>query len=231
MSSPSGHRVLLVDDHPVVLLGMTGLLQRERWVCAIETAGDGQTALRTAATFRPTLAVVDLRLPDLDGVDLVRRLIAQDPALRVCVLTMHVGTEQVLQALASGAVGYLLKDSPPDEVRGCLRQVAEGTLVLAPPAAMVVTGSLPGGGATVALPDLTARESEVLDLLARGLPTQVIADRLHLAPKTVRNRLSEVFAKLGVQTRGEAMALARDAGLGTTAPSTSPATQPRRTGW
>lgn len=205
-------RVLVVDDHPVVLSGLSAVLADESWVDDLETATSAATALAHARSHPPDLAVVDLRLPDADGVDLLRSLIALTPGLRAVVLTMHADPDAALRALTSGAVGYLLKDTPPDEMRISLASAARGGLVVDPAVALPVRRSLGGSGR--ALPGLTPRQEQLLDLLATGLTTAVIAERLVLSPKTVRNRLSEVFATLGVTTRAQAIVLARDAGLG-----------------
>jgi DNA-binding NarL/FixJ family response regulator len=205
-------RVLVVDDHPVVLTGLAAVLSDETWVGHLDTATTVAAALARARTHPPQLAVVDLRLPDGDGVDLLRSLVALAPGLRAVVLSMHADPDAALRALASGAVGYLLKDTPPDEMRMALASAARGGLVVDPAVALPVRRSLGGSGR--ALPTLTPRQEQLLDLLAGGLPTAVIAQRLSLSPKTVRNRLSEVFALLGVTTRAQAIVLARDAGLG-----------------
>lgn len=208
----TGVSVLVVDDHPVVLTGLTALLVDETWVGRVDTATTVAAALDQARMHPPGLAIVDLRLPDGDGVDLVRSLVARAPGLRAVVLTMHADPEAALRALVSGAVGYLLKDTPPEEMRVALASAARGGLVVDPAVAMPVRRSLGGSGRT--LPTLTPRQEQMLDLLATGMPTTVIAERLSLSPKTVRNRLSEVFTALGVTTRAEAIVLARDAGLG-----------------
>lgn len=205
-------RVLVVDDHPVVLTGLAAVLADESWVGHLDTVTTVAGALAHARMHPPQLAVVDLRLPDGDGVSLLRSLVALAPGLRAVVLTMHADSDAALRALASGAVGYLLKDTPPDEMRMALASAARGGLVIDPAVALPVRHSLGGSGR--ALPTLTPRQEQLLDLLANGLPTAVIAQRLSLSPKTVRNRLSEVFAMLGVTTRAQAIVLARDAGLG-----------------
>jgi two-component system nitrate/nitrite response regulator NarL len=205
-------RVLVVDDHPVVLTGLAALLADESWVGQLDTATTVAAAVQHARAHPPQLAVIDLRLPDGDGVDLLRTLVALVPGLRAVMLTMHADADAAMRALASGAVGYVLKDSPPDEMRVALASAARGGLVVDPAVALPVRRRL--GGAGRALPVLPPRQEEMLDLLAAGLPTGVIAERMSLSAKTVRNRLSEVFAALGVTTRAEAIVLARESGLG-----------------
>lgn len=204
-------RLLLVDDHPVFLDGLAALLGGQPWAAVVGTARSAAEALRTAESARADVAVVDLRLPDLDGVELTRRLLARWPSLRVLLLTMHGGQDAVLRSLGAGAAGYVLKDAEPEDVLAAVRQVARGGMVVGAGAAAAVRGQLDSPGV---LPELSARDRELLDLLARGLPTADIGAQLCLAPKTVRNRLSEVFAVLGVSSRAEAILLARSAGLG-----------------
>jgi DNA-binding NarL/FixJ family response regulator len=205
--------LLLVDDHPVFLDGLARLLTAEPWADVVGTARDGAEALRVGASTRPAVAVVDLQLPDIDGVELTKRLLAQLPDVRVLVLTMHAGQDTVLQALAAGAVGYVLKDAEPEDVVASIRQVARGGLVVgAGAASTTVHGRLAEGGEQ--LPAIGERDRELLELLAQGKSTAAIAAELHLAPKTIRNRLSELFTALGVAGRAEAIVLARSAGLG-----------------
>lgn len=204
--------LLLVDDHPVFLDGLHALLASEPWVATVALARTAADAVERCSTRPFDVAVVDLRLPDGDGVDLTRRLLALRPRLRVLMLTMHADSDAVLRALASGAAGYLLKDAEPEDVRSAVRQVARGSMVVGAGAAETLQGSMTG--TTIDLRSLTDRERELLGLLALGINTAVIAERLHVSPKTVRNRLSELFTRLGVSGRAEAIVLARDAGLG-----------------
>lgn len=206
-------RLLLVDDHPVFLDGLAALFGTESWATVAGLARSAGEALATASRCAPDLAVVDLQLPDLDGVELTRRLLAAQPHLRVVLLTMHAGQDAVLRGLAAGAAGYVLKDAEPEDVIAAVRQVARGGMVVGAGASGPVRERLEEG-ATALPAALSARDRELLDLLARGLPTAQIAARMHLAPKTVRNRLSELFAVLGVSGRAEAIVLARGAGLG-----------------
>lgn len=204
--------VLLVDDHPVVLTGLAALLEDEPWVGRVATATTAVEAEASARRDPPHLAVLDLRMPDGSGNDLLRRLIAIVPGLRAVILTMHADEDAALQALSSGAVGYLLKDTPPAQLRASLFSASRGGLVVDQAVAGPVRLSLGHGGRDLSA--LTPRQHELLDLLATGMPTGDIALRTCLSPKTVRNRLSEVFAVLGVSTRSQAIVLAREAGLG-----------------
>lgn len=204
-------RLLLVDDHPVFLEGLAVLLADQDWAEVVGLARTASEALEKQPAVRADVAVVDLRLPDLDGVELTRRLLARQPALRVLLLTMHAGQDAVLRGLAAGAAGYVLKDAEPEDVLGAVRQVARGGLVVGAGAVAPVRAQLDGADA---LPELAERDRELLDLLAQGLTTSAIALRLGVAPKTVRNRLSALYAALGVSDRSGALLRARSAGLG-----------------
>lgn len=210
----SALRVVLVDDHPVVLSGLSALLQEAPDMDVVGVATTGGAALRLLAEKSPDLAVVDLRLPDMEGTELSRRMLLTQPRVRIVVLTMHSDDDLVVEALAAGASAFMLKDAPPEDVLNAIRQAARGHLVLAAGVRAAVAGPL-GASAARDLTTLSRREREVLELLARGHTTTDIAHRLGLAPKTVRNRLSEVYAKLDVTDRAAAVAVARDAGLAT----------------
>lgn len=207
-------RILLVDDHKVFVSGLARILADEDWAEVVGTANDVSSALEAGRTTRPDIAVVDLRLGDgpdaQDGVELTRRLRAEHPGLRVLVLTMHADTVTAERALEAGATGYVLKDSDPEDVLAAVRQVSRGALVLSGR----VSDATGRRTTTAPLPDLTDREREVLDLVARGASTDAIARQLFLSTKTVRNRLSQLYAKLGVTSRSEAVVRARESGLG-----------------
>lgn len=203
-------RVVIVDDHPVFALGLARLLGEEGWCEVVGTAGDGAAAMELALRRRPDVAVVDLRLPDCNGVDLTRRLLEALPALKVGILTMHADREAVIRGMGAGASGYVLKDAPPEEVVDAIRQVSHGGIVVSPGAAEAVRARL---GHVAGIDGLTERETELLRLVSAGLDNSSIAKRLYVSPKTVRNRLSDLYAKLGVRSRAEAVAFARDASI------------------
>ncbi len=205
-------RVLLVDDHPIVLSGLTALVQSDDGLELTATAGNVSQAL--AVTDPPDVAVVDLELPDGDGIQLGAALKERWPDLRVVVLTMHADDQAVMRSLGSGLDGYLLKDSDPEDVLRAIHSAARGTLVLGQGAAGAVVAAASTAPRTDELSTLDARELEILDLLAQGMSTGQIAARLYLAPKTIRNRLSEIVGKLGTADRDQTIALARAAGLG-----------------
>lgn len=202
-------RILLVDDHRVLLAGLAALLRGQDWIDDIDTATDSREALAGLADRPPDVAVVDLGLGAESGLDLIPRLRAAVPGLRILVLTMSSDHEDARDAVRAGAAGYVLKDSGPDEVLAALRLVASGGTALAAAAAPAVV--LPGRAPTGRR--LTDRERDLLRLLARGRSTDEIARELFLSPKTIRNRLSELYAVLGVANRAEAVAVAYELGM------------------
>ena len=205
-------RVLLADDHPMIRRGLMSLLSTLPGVEVVGEAGTGREVLREAALARPDVVVMDLRMPELDGVETTRRLARAHPQVAVLVLTMFDEDQLISEALAAGARGYLLKGAEQDEIERAIRAVAAGDVIFS---ALVADRVLRGVTAPApALPALSEREGQVLDLIATGLGNEAIAGRLALAPKTVGNHISSIFLKLGVATRSEAIVLARNAGLG-----------------
>jgi len=205
--------VLIADDHPMVRRGLHSLLSTLPGIDVVGEAGNGHEVMRQAALSRPDVVVMDLRMPDLDGVETTRRLTRDHPSVAVLVLTMFDEDALISEALDAGARGYLLKGAEQNEIERAIRAVAAGDAIFSATVADRILGRIASPGAS-ALPPLTPRESQVLDLIAAGLPNDAIAHRLHVAPKTVGNHISAVFLKLGVATRSEAIVLARDAGLG-----------------
>lgn len=207
-------RVVIVDDHPVVRGGLVALLDTLPGIEVAGQAGDGEAALREVALLRPEVVVMDLRMPGLGGVEATRRITTDYPGVAVLVLTMFDEDALIGDALAAGARGYLLKGADQEEIERAIRTVASGDVIFSGGVAARVMRQLSNSTSARELPQLTAREREVVDLIAAGLSNQAIAERLGLAPKTVGNHVSAIFLKLGVSTRAEAIVLARDAGLG-----------------
>jgi DNA-binding NarL/FixJ family response regulator len=204
-----------VDDHPVFRLGMVGLLAS---LDGIEVAAEAEDA---AAALERIDAAVDVVLMDLhlgqdSGVETTRSLVAALPELAVLVITMDEDDESVVAAMRAGARGYLLKSASPAEVERGIRAVANGEAILGPQVASRAMATLTSGRMAVRLPfpELTDREREVLDLVARGLDNATIARRLVLSQKTVRNHVSNVFGKIGARDRSDAIVRARESGLG-----------------
>jgi DNA-binding NarL/FixJ family response regulator len=211
-------RVLLADDHPVYRGGLRMMLESTGRVEVVGSAADGAEAVALARQLRPSVVVMDLQMPVLDGVEATRRIVADRPETAVLALTMHEDDENLLAAMLAGARGYLVKGADQEQILRAITAVAAGEVIFGPALAARVTTflvQLAGSRPTPdAFPQLSAREREVLDLIAAGLSNRQIAERLVLAPKTVRNNVSTVFAKLQVADRAQAIVRAREAGLG-----------------
>ena len=209
-----GLRVVIADDHPVVRDGLSALLSSVPGIEVVGTAGTGREALRSAVTLHPHVLVLDVQMPDLDGITAAREIARAAPEVAVLMLTMFDDEDSLFDAMRAGAAGYLLKGAAQDEIVRAIHAVAAGEAIFGPGVARRVLGQLSDGGRpTEPLPHLTPRERQVLELLAADLPVAVIAARLGLAPKTVANHASAVFAKLHVGGRAEAVDRARRAGL------------------
>jgi DNA-binding NarL/FixJ family response regulator len=206
--------VLVVDDHPVVLTGLAALISSDPGLSVVGTARSCAAARSLPDDAVPDVAVLDLQLPDGDGIALGTELKQRWPGLRVLILTMHAGEATVIESLASGLDGYLLKDADPEDVLAAVHSAAGGALVVGRGASAAVVAAAASAPRTDALAVLDARDLEILELLVAGLPTSQVASRLYLAPKTIRNRISSILAKLEVATRDEAVSMARAAGLG-----------------
>lgn len=208
-------RVLIADDHPVVRRGMTALLASLDGVEVVAEAATGEEALREAQLNRPDVVVMDIQMPSMDGIEATRRLTALLPDVAVLVVTMFESDETVVSAMRAGARGYLLKGAQQEEILTTIRSVASGQFVMAPCVATRLLGHLdPAPRPADPFPQLTTREREILDRVARGHGNSRIAADLALAAKTVANHLSVIFTKLGVSGRTEAVILARSQGLG-----------------
>ncbi|HET6711440.1 MULTISPECIES: response regulator transcription factor [unclassified Amycolatopsis] len=208
-------RVLVVDDHPLFRIGVGTLLAAEPGIAVVGEAASGADAVASAAALQPDVVVMDLHLPDLSGIQATRHIVAANPGTGVLMLTMADESESVFAAMRAGARGYLLKDAEPDEIIRAVQAVARREAIFGPDIANRVLAffNQPPASEPV-FPELTGREREVLALIAAGHSNSVIASRLCLSPKTVRNHISNVFAKLHVADRAEAIVRARDAGLG-----------------
>ena len=210
-------RILLVDDHPLFLDGVRAALTGAGDLEVVGEAPDVAEAVARAAELVPDVVLMDLNLPDASGVEATARILAATPDVRVLMMTMSADDDAVVAAMRAGARGYVVKGAGRDELLHAIRTVAAGGAVFSPTVAdrlgRFFTGLAVGGGRE-AFPQLTSRELEVLDLVARGLENRRIARELHLSDKTVRNHVSNVMAKLDVEDRSAAIARARAAGLG-----------------
>lgn len=210
-------RVLLVDDHPVFLAGLRNLLEADPRTEVIAEAATGAEAIALAAQTQPDAVVMDLQLPDRNGVEVTRTITHTSPHIGVLVLTMYDDEDSVFAAMRAGARGYLVKGAAPGDILQAIIAVGSGTAVFGPSIARRLIDYF-AAQATVAppvpFPELTDREREVLDLIASGASNTAIAERLFLSAKTVRNHVSNIFAKLQVADRAQAIVRARKAGLG-----------------
>lgn len=208
--------VLIADDHPLVLSGLRALLETLDGVEVVGEAVDGREAVRIAISLRPDVAVVDLQMPELDGVEATRQIAARLPATAVLVLTMHDDDASVFAAIRAGARGYLLKGAGQEDVARAIAAVSRGEAIFGPSVAGRVLKFFAAGPETAAppFPQLTSREREILDLMASGLSNAEIGQRLFLSSKTVSNNVSIIFDKLQVAGRPKAIVQARQAGLG-----------------
>lgn len=209
-------RVLIADDHPVFRDGLASLLGTQPEVTVVATAADGAEAVALAAAHAPDVVVMDLQMPELNGIDATRVLAETQPDVRVLVFTMGEEDGTVLAAMRAGARGYLVKGASQDEVARAISTVHAGGLVFGASLALRIADLLSGTATPdrSAFPQLTERELEILDLIAAGRNNAQIASELYLAPKTVRNNVSNILAKLQATDRAEAIIRARDAGLG-----------------
>lgn len=213
-------RVLLVDDEALVRDGLQLILERVGGFTVVGHAGDGAEAVRVAAAARPDVALVDVRMPRVDGIAATRDLVALDQAPQVVVLTTFGLDEYVFAALEAGAVGFLLKDTPPRELAAALRTVAEGGSVLSPSVTRAVVSRFASGtpgrdGADdqSRVDKLTGREREVLVQVAQGSSNAEIAHHLYLSEATVKTHVSRLLVKLGLANRVQAAILAYRTGL------------------
>ncbi len=208
-------RVLLADDHNVLRQGMAQALDAQPDISVVAQAADGPQAVELARAHRPDVILLDINMPGMDGVEAARQIIAESPGIGIIMLTMYRRDEYVVEAIKAGASGYLLKEVELDDLLAAIRSVARGEAVLDPAVAGRVLAELrrPARPANDAAPALTERDTEILQLVARGLSNQEIADQLHLAEKTIRNRLSLLFKQLELENRTQAALYAIRQGL------------------
>jgi len=194
-------RIVIADDHPIVRSGLSGSLGSQPDFEVVGEAATGLEALDLANTLDPDIVLMDIRMPELDGASATRRIIAENPRVRILVLTTYATDADVLRAVEAGAVGYLLKDVPHDELFRAVRAVARGERYLAHSVAARLMQQM----ATPAHEPLTNRETEVLQCVARGASNKQIASTLGIAEPTVKAHLVHIFGKLGVDSRTSAV--------------------------
>ncbi|WP_433148092.1 response regulator [Actinomadura nitritigenes] len=202
-------RVILVDDHTVMRAGVAALLAGEPGIEIVGEAGDGRAAVGLAERLRPDVALVDLRMPVLDGVSATTEILARRTGTRVLILTTYDTDEEIERAVEAGAVGYLLKDATREQLADAVRAAARGETVLAPRVAQRLVARMRQPPPVA----LTAREAEVLNAVADGLSNAEIGRRLVIAEATVKTHLLRVFAKLDVGDRTRAVVVAMERGL------------------
>ena len=204
-------RVVIVDDHELVREGLAELLAFDGDIEVAATASDGSAAVSVVGDAEPDVVLMDLSMPDVDGIEATRRVLADHPGMRVVALTSFSEGPQVLGALDAGAIGYVLKDTSPGDLRAAVRAAARGESPLSPKVAGAVIASRERPRAAAGLSE---REREVVALVAEGLPNKLIARRLEISEKTVKAHLTSVFQQIGVTDRTQAALWASRHGLG-----------------
>lgn len=220
-------RVLIVDDHPMFREGIAAILTVATDIDVVALAEDGATAIRLAAEYQPDVILMDLNLPDINGIEATRSIIGASPHIGVVVITMFDDDDSIFAAMRAGARGYLLKGATGAEIVRAVRAAGSGEAIFGSAVArrmLAYFGSSSSSSSVgvgnisppLPFPELTQREREVLDLIAAGRSNSDIIRQLVLSPKTVRNHISNIFAKLQVADRAQAIVRARQAGLGST---------------
>ncbi len=207
--------LVIADDHRLVRESLVAVLTAGGECAVVGQAGDGASAIQQVLALQPRVAIVDITMPGLNGIEVVRRLRQQSPATRCLVLTMHEEEEYLLQVVRAGAAGYLVKDSPAAELLEAVREVAAGRTHFGAEAARILALQVQRPERTADDPygDLTAREREVFHLIVEGRTTKVIARRLAISVKTAENHRSRVMAKLGARNSAEIVRYAARKGL------------------
>jgi DNA-binding NarL/FixJ family response regulator len=206
-------RIVIADDHAIVRGGLRALIEAVDGFELVGEADSAAGAIEAAVRLRPDVVLLDIQMPG-SGITAAKEISRGAPAAGVLMLTMFEDDASVSQSLAAGALGYVLKGADPEEIVRAIRGVAAGGAVLGTAIARRVLGGLRTGDRANGIPELSEREGRVLDLIASGLGNPAIAELLVISPHTVSNHISNIFRKLGVVTRAEAIVRARDAGLG-----------------
>ena len=211
-------RVLVADDHPVFRDGLRGLVERAPDLELTGEATTGVEAVALAASTNPSIVLMDIRMPEMSGIEATRLILDRDPDIGILILTMSEDDESLFAAMRAGARGYIPKDADSEELLRAIRAAAVGEAIFGASIARRMMGFFAAGpraAAATPFPELTERELEILELIAEGRSNGDIAQRLTITSKTVRNHVANVFNKLQVADRSQAIVRAREAGLGT----------------
>jgi DNA-binding NarL/FixJ family response regulator len=209
-------RVLIVDDHPVFRFGLRSLISSVPEMEVIAEATSGEEAIEEAKKIEPDIILMDINMPGINGIEATHRILATNPEIGILILTMFED-DSVFEAIQAGARGYILKGADPEETLRAIQSVTNGEAIFSAKIAdrlVRILNTINGNENASIFPELTEREREVLDLMAKGLTNTAISEKLFLSPKTVRNHVSNIFAKLQVSDRTQAVIKAREAGLG-----------------
>jgi DNA-binding NarL/FixJ family response regulator len=209
-------RVLVADDQSMVRAGFRMLLSREEGIEVVAEASNGVEAVDKAARFHPTVVLMDIRMPELDGLEATRRILATDDAARILILTTFDLDEYVYEALRAGASGFVLKDDPPEQLLSAIRIVAGGDALLSPAITKRVIKQftrIPSPAPPTQLGELTERELDVFRLVARGLSNAEIGEELYISDTTVKTHITHILQKLNLRDRVQAVVLAHETGL------------------
>jgi DNA-binding NarL/FixJ family response regulator len=211
--------VLIADDQALVRVGLRKIVENDPETTVVGEAADGEDAVAAATALRPDVVLMDIRMPVLDGIEATRRIVRVQPATRVLILTTFGLDSYVYDSLRAGASGFMLKDAPPEEITAALRIVASGDALLAPAVTRAVIEEFARQPPTVAptptpaVAELTPREQEVLDLLARGLSNSEICERLVISEATTKTHVARILQKLDLRGRVQAVIYAYESGL------------------
>ncbi|WP_409273356.1 response regulator [Neobacillus sp. SCS-31] len=210
-------RVLLADDHPTFRGGLLSLLKTDPDIIVVGEVGSGDEVIQMADELKPDLIIMDIKMPNCNGVEATRRILEKNPQVRILMMTMFEDDQTVAAAMRAGAKGYILKGALPDEIMRAIRVAADGGAIFSPDIALRFINyfdQIRPGVQDGALSNLTPRELEILSLIANGSRNGEIAESLFLSPSTVRNHITNILSKLQVANRAEAISKAKDAGLG-----------------
>ena len=206
-------RVLIADDHPIFRFGMKALLSTETDLQIVGEASDGLEAIKLASELDPDVILMDINMPEVNGIEATRQILRTHPGIAILIVTM-LDDDSLFSAMRAGAHGYLLKGSEGEETLRAIRAAAAGDAIFSPRVAERLIHYFANPSrkpSSEPFPELTPREHEILDLISHGLTNNAISERLGLSPKTVRNQVSTIFSKMQVANRGEAILKARDA--------------------